>query len=391
MLKKFFCYSKKKFRARLLLRSMTNLKTIIDHGFNLIIKYDQILPLNYTNRKHHYHIILMMKFISCVPSKDPKFKDQKELSSISDEEFADAWQERPYKWYHRIFQVCCFFLFFGPLRLVFSLVMTFFTIAIVYIIRGVLLAIGAPENFGKKVCVDIATIGFRFLFLSFGFLHVKVNGKVDNEARIIIANHTALLDPLVVVCIRYITSVMKDDFAKKPLLRPLLDCVDPIFVDRSHSTGKTKLIIEHADNFNRPPVLIFPEGTINNGDHLLKFHRGAFLTPYKVQPMCIRYWQPFVPKGWNTYAWTTTSLANYIWGAICMPFSIIEVDILPSITMGNEGKGDIETFTLKAQLIMANHLQVKAIDRSSDEIFRHLHPNHSSSKGKNESNKKKED
>ena len=59
-----------------------------------------------------------------------------------------------------------------------------------------------------------------------------------------------------------------------------------------------------------------------------------------------------------------------------MPFSVISVDLLPPICMQDEGKGDIDTFTEKAQLIMANHMKVKAVTRSSDEIFRHLRPKH---------------
>ncbi|OHS98446.1 Acyltransferase family protein [Tritrichomonas foetus] len=317
----------------------------------------------------------MSSFSSCVPSIDERYSNQTELSSISDEEFADAWQPRPFKWYHRVFQIVCFIVFLGPIRVAFSLFMTLITISLIYIIRGFLHVINAPADFGKKFCTDIASVAFRFLFFAFGHIHIKLNGKVDPEARIVIANHTALHDPFVIVCIRYITSVMKAELSQKKLYMPILECVDPIFVDRSKSTGVSQQIIDHADNFNRPPVLIFPEGTLNNGDVLLKFHRGAFLTPYKVQPFCIRYWQPLVPKGWNTYAWTTNSIVEYIWGLVSMPpFSIIEVDALPSITMGNEGKGDIETCTLKAQLIMANHMKVKAVDRSSDEIFKHKKP-----------------
>jgi hypothetical protein len=42
------------------------------------------------------------------------------------------------------------------------------------------------------------------------------------------------------------------------------------------------------------------EGTMTRGDNLLKLDIGAFLTDLTFQPITIRSWQTFVPKGWNT-------------------------------------------------------------------------------------------
>ena len=57
---------------------------------------------------------------------------------------------------------------------------------------------------------------------------------------------------------------------------------------------------------------------------------------------------------------------------MAMPFNIIQVDCLPSITMEKEGKGDIDTFTKNAQLIMANHLGVKAVTCGSEDILKYI-------------------
>jgi hypothetical protein len=54
---------------------------------------------------------------------------------------------------------------------------------------------------------------------------------------------------------------------------------------------------------------------------------------------------------------------------MAMPFpSVISVDLLPAVEP-LEGESPRE-FADRVQLIIANHLKVKAIDRSSDEIFR---------------------
>ena len=171
-------------------------------------------------------------------------------------------------------------------------------------------------------------------------------------------------------CVQHLTVVMKIEIAHNLFNRLLMEIVDPVYVDRKTSRGASQQVVERANNPKYNPVLIFPEATINNGDHLLKFHRGAFLTDKKVQPFCLTYWQPFVPKGWNQYAWTESSTLLYMFEVLSMPFTFVSVDILDPMTLPVEGQGNVEKFAEYAELVMANHLGVKAISNSSDEIFK---------------------
>lgn len=84
--------------------------------------------------------------------------------------------------------------------------------------------------------------------------------------------------------------------------------------------------------------------------------------------MLIRYSLPIVPPGWNTVSYTSQSYYEYIWQLISLPFCIIYVDAIQSISMEAEGKADIDTFTTNAQIIFANHLKTKAISRSKADI-----------------------
>lgn len=54
-----------------------------------------------------------------------------------------------------------------------------------------------------------------------------------------------------------------------------------------------------------------------------------------------------------------------------MPPSYATIELVPSITLENEGKGNIKYFAKYAQLLFANKLKIKAIDGSSDLIFKH--------------------
>jgi 1-acyl-sn-glycerol-3-phosphate acyltransferase len=151
------------------------------------------------------------------------------------------------------------------------------------------------------------------------------------------------------------------------MVREFFDTMHPLYVGHRHR-GNTKDIIEKADNSSEPPVMIFPEEVTSNGEILLRFHPTAFLTPYRVQPMLIRYWMPLVPKKWNTIAHVRQSALSYIWQLISLPLFVIDVEYLPSIVMEVEGKADIATFTRNAQLVMASHLKIKAVSRSSEDV-----------------------
>jgi len=261
---------------------------------------------------------------------------------------------------------------------------------ITIIVRFTLNKFGYP-NLLKKFCINCSLFGFRVLAFGFGHIYIHVSGEIDPDARIIISNHTAYVDPYIIMCIRYVTCCMKKELSQVKLLQYIFQNVDPVFVDRSVPSGGSKKIIEHANDPNLFPVLIYPEGTITNGDILLDFHHSAFLTEHKVQPMTVRYWMPMVPKHWNTYAWTTQPFHLYLWMMFSMPPTFLNVHILPSITKAVEGKGDSTIFAKQAQLIIANDLKVRACTRNSNEIFRkHQHksssePNSDSQPEKNES------
>lgn len=311
-----------------------------------------------------------MEYIySRVPANHPELHNQTELSDITDEEFNQQWKEPHYKWYHRIYQILCFFIFLGPLRVVVAI--TGFLICILFVTYGRKLQLKVFKSDRKHLkgfFYSVLQISIRFLALAFGHVHIKVNGKVDPETRIVITNHTAFHDPFIVNYVLPVSVVCKQELGEGDL-KYMLDVVDPIYVRRDQPGGRTKLIIDQANNSEMNPVLIFPEGTLTNGDITLKYHKGAFLTDKKVQPILLTYHMPLVPKGWNSYAWTVNNTLAYIWECCCMPFNILTIDILPAMTV-NDADGTPEGFAKKAQLIVSNHFGTKATTRSSDEIFR---------------------
>jgi len=308
-------------------------------------------------------------FSSVVPTEDPNLHHQKELTDISEDEFKEQYGAPVYKWYHRIFQLICFLLFLGPIRLVIGVFGFFFMSFVVLVLRKTLTLFGQSRLVCKKLAYDISIIGFRLLLFGFGHIKVKVDGEIDPEARIFISNHTGYQDPYVISVIKYISPVAKAELGAT-LLKDVIDCSDPIYVRRDQPGGQSKMIMARADDKASYPILIFPEGTLTRGGITLKFHRSAFLTPHKVQPMLIRYKMPFVPKGWNSYAWTNPNLLDYFFCILSIPWNTVTVTALPAITLDKEGNGSVDEFAKYSQLLVANHFGNKAVTRSSDEIFR---------------------
>jgi 1-acyl-sn-glycerol-3-phosphate acyltransferase len=151
-------------------------------------------------------------------------------------------------------------------------------------------------------------------------------------------------------------------------LRIILELSQIIWIDRSVTGGVSALFAKSMDEVGKRPLMVFAEGTMTNGDSILKFRRGAFLTKHPIQPLALRYWQSFVPTGWNTNAYIEPNFLKYLFGLLAMPWSLVTLDVLPVIIPGEDETPD--QLAVRTQLAIANHLKVKAINRSSDELFK---------------------
>ena len=306
---------------------------------------------------------------SVYPDGNEKYKKQQELTKITDEEYKDMFKVPPLKWYAIIHQIICFVVFLGPIRLLVGLVMFFICGTLIQIIRYCVRLFGLEFDTGKRFCIRIANVAFRFLLFASGIIYIKTNGQFDEEARFVISNHVSVFDSFILLLIHPMTPAIKSEVQKVNYLKYILENVDPVFVSRDQAHGHSQELLDRANDKRRFPVLTFPEGTISGSQNLLRFRKGAFLSDYKVQPITYKFLMPLVPKGWNTFVWHRFSLWRHIWNLISMPFCVIVVDFLKPIRKSVEGKGDVEQFAIAAQLQMANFLGLKAVDRTSHDLF----------------------
>ena len=314
----------------------------------------------------------MKKYLlSTLPQSSEEQIHQTELQELPEAEFFNLIKKQSYTFLQRLYQLICFFLFLGPIRFVVGITFSFFGFFFITILRVLFQFMGFPPDYGQSFCYLILRFSIRILLFSFGIVWIQNKGTIDNSenVRFIISNHISFLDIFIIAYIRAISPVIKIDTEHLKFLNPILDTTNSILTSHSRSDGIKKKIIDHADDFKRYPVFIFPEDTTTNGNALLRFRSNAFSTPYKVQPMAIRYLMFLVPHGWNTYCWNYyTNFFDYIYCMLSIPFSIVTVDSLESLSMDKDGKSEISRFTTVAQKVLANHLKIQAVSNSIKDI-----------------------
>ena len=302
---------------------------------------------------------------SCCPLKSKEFQNQNEISQITDEEFETLKAPPQFSVQQKTYQFFCFILFLGFIRLLLTIIFLLFTISIILIYKFALKAFQFPRKAGKRFCLSVARFGIRCILFCFGIFHINTEGQFDEGARFIIANHTSILDAFAILIFHDYAAVVEDSVRQIPLIPTLLESVSAIYVDYKKQRRASKMIVDFVDDFGNSPVLIFPEGAPNgHGSALMKFEKTAFTTPYKVQPITLRYYMLGVPQGYNTYVYQGENIFGYIFRLLAMPPTVLSVHFLPVMSMENDAKSEVKAFSRNAQLAMANFIGIRAVDKS---------------------------
>jgi 1-acyl-sn-glycerol-3-phosphate acyltransferase len=158
-----------------------------------------------------------------------------------------------------------------------------------------------------------------------------------------------------------------------PCFREVWDVFDGISVDRRRSCGMTKVLVDGAANSNQPMIQLFPEGATTNGDYMLRFHLGAFLSDLPIQPAAIRY-----------TLWGTSKKLSHIsffhnyprhWIAfLCVPAITVDVTFLETVSMKRQDdENDPRAFADSVSLMIANFLGIRVLNLTSSAIYKADH------------------
>ncbi|EAY11987.1 Acyltransferase family protein [Trichomonas vaginalis G3] len=307
-----------------------------------------------------------MSFLrSSTPLKSKEFQNQNDISHISDEEFESLKAPYQFTTQQKLYHFLCFIVFFGIIRL---LLIVFIVIFASFLILGYKFALTAfqfPSKAGKSFCLSIARFGIRSVLFLLGIVYINTDGQFDDGARFVISNHIGLLDAFVILYFHDLTIIVDQVYRTYPFISLLLDSVNAVYIDPRKPKYRTKMIIDVVDDFSNSPVLVFPEGAPSGrGAALMKYEKTAFSTPYKVQPITMRYHMFGVPYGYNTYGYQGENLFYYIYRLLSMPPSLLSIHFLPYMSMEKDAKSEVKAFSHNAQLNMANFIGIRAVDHS---------------------------
>ena len=208
--------------------------------------------------------------------------------------------------------------FFLPFTL--ALIPIFFMCKFLYIKTGIKLPMLTIRQF------------WSFASLRLFGLRLRVHGKQDFDAGILVCNHVSWLDILAIQSASDVVFVAKSEVKTWPGLGFLAKLADTLFVERKpqkiemHSREAEEIILMGET------LCFFPEGTSSDGLRVLKFRSGFFQLAYnsvlenltsgfQIQPLSLFYSPNRTSESKDFYGW---------WGSMSLFAHIVKVLCLSS-------------------------------------------------------------
>ena len=309
-----------------------------------------------------------MKFVSCVPpiTEDLSLHNQTQPSECTVEELEDLRKFPVYTQNQKILHII-YFLIFGIVKIIFSLSFALIAGPFFIIACTIWKSIGRPESWRDPLKKMWSAMARVFLFLM-GFHRINFHGSLDSDARFIVANHVCFFDGWLFLPFGP-RPLGKKEMLNIPIIREMNEIYQGIPVDRSKSTGVSKLLMELAADKNSPLIMILPEGASTSGEYMLRFHLGAFLSDLPVQPASIRYTIYGTPGNLSHVSFFHHQ--NYQWLVFLgIPSIKIDINLYPPMSLKSEGKNDPRIFADQTSLRIANELGVRLLSLTSNSIYK---------------------
>lgn len=121
---------------------------------------------------------------------------------------------------------------------------------------------------------------------------------------ICVCNHTSPLDVLVLMSDAHYTVTGQIHDGIMGMFQRALSRISPqMWFDRRQLGDREALgmiLRQHGGSADRPPILLFPEGTCVNNTAVMQFKKGSFAVSDVVYPVAIRYDRRFGEAFWNS-------------------------------------------------------------------------------------------
>lgn len=174
------------------------------------------------------------------------------------------------------------------MKTIFARINWFYDLIIIFIGLGIKIVVWklVPKPYGSKIA--------SCFIHTFMFNPVKTVGKIDPEAKMLIANHQSDIDISTLECTtkRNLVWVAKKELFSVPFFGLAIRLSDDIPVDRASKAALVSLVRETKKRLDQGRcVVMFPEGTRSSGPNMRDFKPGAKMIADKyelrVQPVVL--------------------------------------------------------------------------------------------------------
>ena len=302
-----------------------------------------------------------------VPRNNPKMHDQKELSYLSDKDFNDLFEPKKPSVLMKLWRFCSFLLFLGPIKAVlggFFFVFFFVVISILPVFRRFF---KTHKDF-KTWAFHVMHPFIRMILLSIGIVKINVRGVVHEHARTIVSNHICLVEALMFLGHFPCSYLSAANLSTNWFIASIAKVFDIVFVDRSRRQNISQHLVDIANDPMLLPVVVFPEGKVTNGEALVGFRSGAYISETMVQPVALRYRMWLTPFSMSTVSWLEWNFKYYVYQWLAIPFITVDIDLLEPITWKGSDKNPQEK-AFESELQIANFLGTLACSRTNKDLF----------------------
>jgi len=202
-----------------------------------------------------------------------------------------------------------------------------------------------PRN-GWRIVAEM-TRRFVAMLMTIVGIRITVQGDLellDIEGAVIAANHLGYLDGFVLGSLFPVNFITKGEVRRWPVIGLWTKLCGTIYIDHQRKgkiTMAVEEIIERLDQ--KANILIFPEGTSTNGEHLLPFQTAPFAAPLRthapVLPLTITYrkidGEPVAEKNRDKVYWYgDMDFMPHFWGVLGLKRVEVAVRIHAPIETG---------------------------------------------------------
>ncbi len=203
-------------------------------------------------------------------------------------------------------------------------------------------------------------------------VEVVVQGEVDpSQGKLVVANHTSVLDLVILSAFSPSVFVTSVEIEKTPVLSFLAKTAGVIFIERRNRDrvefDREQIRRILLQGFN---VVLFPEGTSTNGSQVLRFKSGLFPAAAEIrapiEPICLyfesRGGQPITAENEDqVYYFGDHQIQNHLFNIFTNPKVKVQLKVLPIVRSSPEADVNGLANECRDRIAEAYEMQKKSV------------------------------